>query len=141
MIYEILLYVLLIVIYTGRGVEQGILFSKKATDAFKWNEHIPIVIVRVAIMAAIFVGGMAVATTKTWYLFFIGVSFIPAFWFWKDTAYYYTRHKIDSSLYINWFKAESTTSSSELIKAMPYKYRLLGLGISLVAFVVFLFLQ
>lgn len=125
----VILYLTLIVIYATRGVEQGILFSNKGAGAFPWNEHIPIVIVRIGIPVSILLG---VIIEDVRIVGFTILSFLPAFWFWHNMLYYYTRHKIDNNVYKDWWKAESTTSSSVSIKAMPFLYRVIGLVISLI---------
>lgn len=129
----VLLYITLIIIYSVRGMEQGILWSRKGAEAFKWNEHLPLVIVRIAIALAIMIGAVI---GNVLHIFLVIVAFVPAFWFWHNTMYYYTRHAIDLNVYPNWFKAESTTSSAKFIEAMPYKYRIIGLGISLILIII-----
>lgn len=136
MIWAIIAYTLLIVIYATRGVEQAIMYSKKGADAFKGNEHLPITIVRCAIVMLALNSVLLGNDTPL-----IIASFLPSFWFWHNTAYYWGRNKIDSNVYPDWFTARSTTSSSKTIKAMPFWIRLSLLILSISIFITVLIIK
>ena len=132
MTWVIVLYVLFKVIFFLRGVEQGILYGMKGADSFKWNEHIVLGAVRVLIVGAVIVGGI-VGEKNIAGLVAIVIAFIPSFWFWHNTAYYYTRHMIDSRVYPDWLTANSKTSSASI--NVPFVWRIIGLVISVIFFV------
>ena len=131
----VLLWVGLCLVFAGRGVEQGILWSKKGADAFTWNEHLVLGIVRVLTLAVIILAGVIGGAMGWWQVFVISAIFVPAFWFCHNTAYYLTRNSIDSDVYPNWFSAESTTSTSRF--NMPFLWRVIGFGISVALLIIY----
>jgi hypothetical protein len=131
-IFAWMLYLFLALFFIASGIEQGILWSRKGVDAFPWNEHRPIVVERIVLFILIVIGLYADTIEGLWIL----LSFIPSFWFWRDTAYYWTRHKIDDRVYPDWFTARSTTSSSVTIKAMSFEWRITLLCVSIIGLII-----
>lgn len=112
MIWIILMYVSLIIVFVSRGVEQGILWSRRGADSFSWNEHIVIAVSRVMIGIVSLTSVLCYLNNGLWYFFFTGMIFIPSFWWWHNTSYYLTRHLINSDVYSDWLTAESSSSTA-----------------------------
>jgi hypothetical protein len=100
---------MLIIIFTLRAMEQAVLWSRKATEAFNWNEHILFVLSRLAIFAS-----FVACSYLSWKEVLFGIiCFLPMFFFVHNGVYYETRDHIDGS-YPKGFFDKSTTSSAKL---------------------------
>lgn len=105
----ILILVLLILIFTLRAMEQAVLWSRKATEAFGWNEHILFILSRGLLFAS-----LLVCTFYGWKpVLYAILCFLPMFIFVHNGVYYETRNRIDGS-YPKGFFDKSTTSSARL---------------------------
>ena len=96
--------------YSILGAVEAILWSKKAADAFKWNEHVLLGVQRLMVIGAII---LASTMSLKEVLYAIGIS-LPMWWFFHDGAIYLTRNLIDKNVYVKrWFDV-STTSTAKL---------------------------
>jgi hypothetical protein len=100
---------LLILVFIVRAIEQAVLWSRKGTEAFRWNEHILFVLSRVILFASLIIVSML-----TWQEVLYGIlCFLPMFFMIHNGSYYEARNLIDGS-YPKGFFDKSTTSSAEL---------------------------
>ena len=91
------------------GITEGILYSRKGSDAFKWNIHRVYSIQRVTIglmlIVCYFCGDFRLNT----FIYLIG-SCILAWNLFHDGAYYETRRRIDTPEY-HWYSDTPTTTA------------------------------
>ena len=102
--------ILFIITFTLRAMEQAIMWSKDGAEAFKWNEHILMVLSRIMIFAIPLLAFFAASVED--YVAAI-VAFLPMFYFVHNGVYYETRNRIDGA-YPKGFFDKSTSSSANL---------------------------
>ncbi len=126
MVIAILGYILLAMTASIGGVIEAILWSRKAADAFKWNEHIVLNIHRGLIFL------LAYFAVSPWII----LAHIFSFPFFQAGAYYQTRHYFDKHVYEDgWFSGASSSSTASI--NVKLKHRLMGLFISLMILIIY----
>lgn len=105
------------------GVTEAILYSGKASAAFKWNEHAVFMVNRILCAACILVSPFVEDRVL------IMTSCIFMFPFVHDSGYLVTRSKIDVPGYMFYSDSEDSSATLEI----KFKYRvvllLIGIGI------------
>lgn len=115
MIAEIIgIYFLYCFLYLCTGVIEGILWSKKASEAFPWNEHIPLAIWRGMIGCTLWMPALPVDHRTV-----LSVTILLAFFFWHETGLYESRKRIDVPEY--GYNKDSTTSTAKTNISWPYR--------------------
>lgn len=104
--YQIIAFLSLCVVCLSEGLSHAILWSKRGTDSFRWNEHVVFVIMRAGIAIS------AVVQSSVWTI----VAWILAYSFLHNGTYYVGRARIDGAYpkgWAGWF-AKSKSSSAKL---------------------------
>lgn len=103
----VLVYTIFNIYAALSGFKDGVLYSKKGSEAFKWNEHLLFVAERGAVVMAI-IGGIYLKPD----IWFLIPAVVLSFPFWHDGFYYLGRHYIDVKEYR--FNSDSKTSTADL---------------------------
>jgi hypothetical protein len=92
------------------GIKDAILWSRKGSESFRWNEHLVFVAERVAVATLVFSDGtiyQKLMTVACW---------LGCFSFLHNGFYYEARNRIDMAIY-HW-SYESTTSTARIELSM-----------------------
>jgi len=89
------------------GATDAILYSKTASDAFKWNEHIVFTFQRMSVALLVLTGFFLEDLTQ---LIGVFISCVFCFSWFHNGVYYETRRRIDVPSY-NFFSSSSTSTS------------------------------
>jgi hypothetical protein len=115
------------------GIKEGILYSKKGADAFKWDEHELYATERVVVFLLVPLGmNLSIAEVAV-----LGIACFCAFSFWHNGSYYETRNRIDVPSYSFYSSSKDSTAKLEL----SFKYRLFGKIFSLALITTYLILK
>ena len=106
----IALVLVLALTYSMLGFIEGLIWSKKGSEAFTWNEHVPLSIQRV-LLGILVLWCAWLGFEITWKSL---VSSLPMFFFFHDGMIYLTRNLISPLVYKRKWFDESTTSSATL---------------------------
>ena len=107
------IYYVFVMFAITSGIVEGILWSRKGAEAFKWNEHIALISQAIA-----FILGVSLSQFVRIPFFHFGILLLAssmAFVGIKPGVMYYVRHKIDPSVYGAKFFAEPSDSSTAKI--------------------------
>ena len=116
----IILVLVLAANYTMLGFIEALVWSKEGSEAFTWNEHIPLTIQRI-LLGVLVVGcgwqGLEISCQAL-------LSSLPMFFFFHDGTIYLVRNEINDADYDKRWFDESTTSSATL-KTMSARWRII----------------
>lgn len=123
---DIAFFILLNLLSISMGMTEAILYSGKASRAFKWNEHSVFMVNRILCAACILVSPFVEDRVL------IMTACVFMFPFVHDSGYLITRSKID----VPGYKYYSDSADSSATLEIKFKYRvvflLIGIGILLV---------
>ena len=94
--------------YSILGFVEGLVWSKEGSEAFTWNEHIPLSIQRV-LLGILGLGCAWLGFDVAWKSL---VSSLPMFFFFHDGMIYLTRNLINPAVYKRKWFDESITSTA-----------------------------
>ncbi len=99
---------------SATGSVEAVLWSRKASEAFTWNEHVLLVIQRLIVLALFIAGFYTTAVACSYYkdILLFG-SIILAFSFFHNGFYFETRKRIDKKDYHFWSNATGSTAVFE----------------------------
>lgn len=120
-------YLSLCLFYCVLGFKEGILWSKKGADAFKWNEHIVFAIERIGI-------GLLAFFAVDWQIILVSVLAFP---FFHNGVYYWSRNLINEDVYDREFFDEPSSTSTAKINFSLIN-RIVGFVLSLILLIVYL---
>jgi len=128
---------LFIITITLRAMEQAVMWSKTGAEAFKWNEHILMILSRGMIILMPLLAFFAQSVLS--YVAAV-IAFLPMFFFVHNGVYYETRKHIDGAYPKGFF--DKSTSSSAKLPTLSFIPRLLLflLGVALI-FIYYLFIK
>lgn len=124
------LYFLLNILAGVLGFKEGMLYSRKGSQAFKWNEHLVFVLERSLIAISLVLFSFLNLQEATVLI----ALWVFSFSFWHDGFYYVSREFIDVPKYH--FSAESEDSSATL--ELSYFWRSFLFGISIVSLIIYI---
>lgn len=129
------LYTLLILLFNAYAIVSGykdsILWSRRAADAFTWNEHIVFIVERIVIIA------LVIASTHVSPIQALGatLAFLLMFSLTHNQAYYHGRSLIDHTPFIWSYSSTTSTAKIELNYTLRLALFLVGIAISVLTVV------
>lgn len=94
------------------GIKEGVLWSRKGADAYKWNEHILFVMERI-VAAGLFICGAWIGINGSiWDSVAVSIAAMFMFPFFHNGMYYFSRREIDGSYPKGFWDEPSDTSTA-----------------------------
>lgn len=120
------------------GIKDAVLWSKKGTKAFNWNEHLIFVVERLIIgliLTVSFLYGQYSIFENFWYFFLIFPSMFLTFPFIHNGFYYYSRNLIDNK-YPKKFLTNMAPHTTAKYPTGTFKARLLLFLVGIIIFII-----
>jgi hypothetical protein len=130
------LFIVSLLFAAVNGLTDALYYSRKGAHALPWNEHIILVVSRAIFILGMLAGILTPSTNMFW-VFVQFASFILAFSFVHNGAYYLFRDKIDGTNF--GFKHKSPTSTAKL--DFTYKQRTMQLIMGLILLIGYMLIR